>query len=422
VGDYPVTFTGVTVNETRDTTGNYVVTEVVPGKLTIDPAQATIAVNSASKVAGEADPVFTGTVEGLVHEGDLGEVRYVRTNDDEAPGTYAGVLTATYDENPNYDVNVAKGDFTIKAILTLRWLDSDGSVLQEKTYTEGEEAPAFDGKEPSKAATAQYSYTFSGWDEGTVEGTVKTYKPLFGETVNQYTVTFMDYDGKTVLKEAVRYDFGTAPDAVALPSDPKREADEQYTYAFAGWTPEIAEVTGDAVYTATYTSKAIVTPAPEPAKITYTCSKGGNGTYVQSSGKDLEFIYNRSENDEETFAHFKGIMINDLVIEDKYYEAASGSVRIKISAAYLDNLQAGGYSLKPLFDDGEAEGAAFTIEKAAETPTVQPTETPTKTPQRGKTDSGANTGDSSQAWLWLLLGAAALVGMSAVMFKRRDSR
>jgi len=404
-----------------DVTENYII-NYEAGTLTIEPAGVTITVDNASKAEGEEDPDFTGKAWGLVADGDLGEIRFVRTGTDEAAGTYEGVLTATYTENKNYKVTVVPGDFTIKAILTLRWLDSDGSVLQEKTYTEGEEAPAFDGKEPSKAATAQYSYTFSGWDEGTVEGTVTTYKPLFGETVNQYTVTFMDYDGKTVLKEAVRYDFGTAPDAVALPSDPKREADEQYTYAFAGWTPEIAEVTGDAVYTATYTSKAIVTPAPEPAKITYTCSKGGNGTYVQNSGKDLEFIYNRSENDEETFAHFKGIMINDLVIEDKYYEAASGSVRIKISAAYLDNLQAGGYSLKPLFDDGEAEGAAFTIEKAAETPTVQPTETPTKTPQRGKTDTGANTGDSSQAWLWLLLGAAALVGMSAVMFKRRDSR
>jgi len=404
-----------------DVTENYII-NYEAGTLTIEPAGVTITVDNASKAEGEEDPDFTGKAWGLVTDGDLGEIRFVRTGTDEAAGTYEGVLTATYTENKNYKVTVVPGDFTIKAILTLRWLDSDETVLQEKTYIEGEEAPAFDGKEPSKAATAQYSYTFSGWDEGTVEGTVTTYKPLFGETVNQYTVTFMDYDGKTVLKEAVRYDFGTAPDAVALPSDPKREADEQYTYAFAGWTPEIAEVTGDAVYTATYTSKAIVTPAPEPAKITYTCSKGGNGTYVQSSGKDLEFIYNRSENDEETFAHFKGIMINDLVIEDKYYEAASGSVRIKISAAYLDNLQAGGYSLKPLFDDGEAEGAAFTIEKAAETPTVQPTETPTKTPQRGKTDTGANTGDSSQAWLWLLLGAAALIGLSTVMFKRRDSR
>ncbi len=74
---------------------------------------ATIIVESASKVKGETDPIFTGTVEGLVADGDLGEVSYKRTNGDEAPGTYESVLTATYTANPNYDVSVAKGDFTI---------------------------------------------------------------------------------------------------------------------------------------------------------------------------------------------------------------------------------------------------------------------------------------------------------------------
>ena len=188
VGEYPIEVTGFSINNNPGARDKYDVV-LVPGKLTIDPAKATIAVNSASKVAGEADPVFTGTVEGLVHEGDLGEVRYVRTNNDEAPGTYVGVLTATYDENPNYDVDVAKGDFTIRAVYTLRWLDGDESVLQEKTYVEGESAPTYDGREPVKTATAQYTYTFADWDEGTVEGSTTTYRPIFNETVNEYTVT-----------------------------------------------------------------------------------------------------------------------------------------------------------------------------------------------------------------------------------------
>ena len=68
---------------------------------------------------------------------------------------------------------------------------------------------------------------------------------------------------------------------------------------------------------------------------------------MKNSGTDLEFVYNRSENDKETFGHFKGIKINDMEIEEKYYTASSGSVKIKISAAYLDNLQPGGYQLTP---------------------------------------------------------------------------
>ena len=85
------------------------------GMLSIEPAKATIKVDSASKMEGESEPAFTGTVEGLVKEGDLGTVSYKRTNSDEAPGAYKGVISATYTENPNYDVTVVNGDFTIAA-------------------------------------------------------------------------------------------------------------------------------------------------------------------------------------------------------------------------------------------------------------------------------------------------------------------
>ena len=148
----------------------------------ITPRPATITVKSAGKVQGEGDPSFTGTVKGLVAKGDLGKVSYKRTNDDEAPGTYLGVLTATYAANPNYDVKVVNGDFTITRSFTVIWLDGDGSVLQRKTYGEGDKPPAYDGKTPTKAATAQHTYAFAGWDNGTVSGTVTTYRPLFSET------------------------------------------------------------------------------------------------------------------------------------------------------------------------------------------------------------------------------------------------
>ncbi len=61
---------------------------------------------------------------------------------------------------------------------TVRWLDGDGSELDSKTYAEGEPEPTTD-KMPVKAEDENYTYTFDKWDDGTVDGTTKTYTPQF---------------------------------------------------------------------------------------------------------------------------------------------------------------------------------------------------------------------------------------------------
>ena len=103
-GDITVTIRGI---------GNY--TGTVTRSYKITPREAVITVNNGTKTAGRNDPAFTGTVTGLIGENDLGVVSYVRTNNAEAVGTYADVLTALYTENANYDVRVINGTFVITA-------------------------------------------------------------------------------------------------------------------------------------------------------------------------------------------------------------------------------------------------------------------------------------------------------------------
>ena len=144
-----------------------------------------------------------------------------------------------------------KATWTIDTF-TITFVDEDGTKLDTQTVAYGD-TPVYGGEEPIKAADAQYTYAFNGWTPAIVKVTGNaTYKATYTTETNKYKVTFVDEDGTTVLKEAMEYDYGTAAADIVKPADPTKEADEQYTYTFAGWTPEIEAVTGEATYTATY--------------------------------------------------------------------------------------------------------------------------------------------------------------------------
>ncbi|MBQ9814660.1 MAG: InlB B-repeat-containing protein, partial [Lachnospiraceae bacterium] len=142
------------------------------------------------------------------------------------------------------------GRYILKKLYTITFVDEDGTtVLQSGQVPEGE-TPVYTGETPTKTGDAQFSYEFRGWTPDIVPVTGDaTYKAEYTELVNEYTITFVDEDGTTVLQSG-KVLYGETP--VYTGETPTKEADAQYTYSFKGWTPEIAEVTGDATYTAVY--------------------------------------------------------------------------------------------------------------------------------------------------------------------------
>ncbi|MBQ3673523.1 MAG: DUF4832 domain-containing protein, partial [Paludibacteraceae bacterium] len=132
---------------------------------------------------------------------------------------------------------------------TITFKNEDGTVLQTLNDVEEDEIPTYSGPTPTKAATAQYTYTFAGWTPTIVAATEDAiYTATYTATTNSYTITWKNDDGSTIDQTTVLYG-GTPTHA-----DASKAADAQYTYTFAGWSPAIVAVVGNATYTATYTS------------------------------------------------------------------------------------------------------------------------------------------------------------------------
>ncbi len=114
-GETANTVTGYTLwNGEDDVTENFPDAMLIDGTLTVTPRPVTITVDDEDKEYGDADPAFTGTVTGLIHSADLGEITYYRANAGvETVGNYSNVLQARYTANQNYAVEVTTGSFYI---------------------------------------------------------------------------------------------------------------------------------------------------------------------------------------------------------------------------------------------------------------------------------------------------------------------
>ena len=94
-------------------------------------------------------------------------------------------------------------------------------------------------------------YEFVEWTPTyNAEMTMPAEDLVFTATWNKlsYTITFQNWDGSELQSSTV--ECGETPSYTG--ATPTREKDAMYEYEFAGWTPIVAEATGDQTYTATY--------------------------------------------------------------------------------------------------------------------------------------------------------------------------
>lgn len=123
----------------------------------------------------------------------------------------------------------------------------NGDVELQKSNVVFNTLPKYTGENPVKASTAQFSYKFAGWSPTVVpvHGPA-VYMAQFDSTVNKYKISFVD--GEKNIQDKV-LEYGTTPICDFKPS---RESTAQYTFAFKGWSPDIAPVAGSVVYQAVF--------------------------------------------------------------------------------------------------------------------------------------------------------------------------
>lgn len=145
-------------------------------------------------------------------------------------------------------------------VYNYKFVNYDNSELDAGTIEHGQ-TPVYNGvTPPTKPSTAQYDYTFSGWNPNigpvTAENTVFTAQ--FDEVLRSYTITFANWDGTPL--QSSSWEYGTTP--VYGGETPTRE-EAGKTYTFIGWDEDISAVTGEKTYTAVFsgvTNTYAITP------------------------------------------------------------------------------------------------------------------------------------------------------------------
>jgi len=171
----------------------------------------------------------------------------------ETPTTKEAETTTT-EEHVTTEVPTTEATTTVEVTtsqdvyFTVVFYDGDGSVFDTQSVLEG--TPANGPGVPTRAATAQYTYTFDAWDQdfSNVLANMNIF-PVFTETLNLYTVNFFDGDGTLIEAQPVGYGLGaTAPQQIPVKADVGAD-----TFIFDGWDVSFSNITGNLDVNPTFT-------------------------------------------------------------------------------------------------------------------------------------------------------------------------
>lgn len=150
-----------------------------------------------------------------------------------------------------------KSDLVVEAqykpypkVFEVRFLDAENALIGDVQMVEYGGSAVAPENTPQKAADAQYTYAFTGWDKEFAEVTSDLkIRPVYEKKVRSYTVVFYDADGAQI-GEAQTVTYGGK---ATKPENPVKESTAKYSYAFASWTGgNVDNIVGDTEFYPTY--------------------------------------------------------------------------------------------------------------------------------------------------------------------------
>ena len=233
---------------------------------------------------------------------------------------------------------------SMEGVYTVTFMSEDGSaVLYERLVVDGDDCANVVDRgllaTPTKESTAQYNYTYSGWSltsGGSADASAlksvtadRTVYAAFESKVREYTITYLDSDGTTVLNTE-KLAYGSMPSYAPTKDD----------YDFVAWTPAPVAVAGDTSYTATWKTKATFETATW-AEISEVVTSGNAETTFNIGDERTETLtwsdgttetvtlqiasFDNSVYEEKNGAKYMTLITKGVLAQPQVYHYASGS-------------------------------------------------------------------------------------------------
>lgn len=182
-----------------------------------------------------------------------------KPSDAEYDYTFAGWEGYRDDKLLEADISFTAKFDPVKRLYTVKYLYQNGELFETFTVEAGDTIPLPEFA-PEKPGDAEFSYVFTGWigyDEANPAPVFSDleFVPDYKQVTNEYTYTFYNEDGQTVITTG-KAPYGTI---IYAPVAPEKENLPDKIYIFAGWSDytEGMALVSDVEFVATFDSEDV---------------------------------------------------------------------------------------------------------------------------------------------------------------------